>query len=261
MGVYFLKSKRVEDNYDKVLFENDHNNRNGTISSVDILTEIDMGRDEAIKVNLNFGLKSYLHEESPFQTFARDALDSPRGSVSECSEAPSERETLVATAPAACACINCACHGANGSLIAAALLALESGLQTNKRSIRAMDFYGTLRPRGLLKDDERVEMIRVPKCGGYTCGCVTIEGMPEIADGVTPLALVYAFALMKGRFFDARIVVAGAAAVPVRQIEIERGLRGKPATREAVQELGRELFGDSANALKIVDIMKGWFAE
>ncbi len=238
MGVQFHSmqewDENLKSNFDRVL---DTKEPEDDRSAESLLQAAARGYHMANRVNLDFGLKPYLEKAPQFTSLScQDVIKIPDSKPS-VPDFQSEEDVLSALLPAANRCMNCACYGTQASLLAAALLTLEAELCTNQRTIRCLDFYLTLHPKTLLKEGEEILTIRVPKSAEFQTGCITVGQNSEAADHTTPAALVYAFLCKGQKILDARMVLGGAAPIPVRQFDAERLLRRKTPSAELAQEL------------------------
>lgn len=167
------------------------------------------GVEEARKLNLSYGLKSFLEPGGDFCTFQREGLSRPPvGEVREEAQALTE----------AGRCLNCACYGASGGCAGAALLMLETVIRTDRRTLRAQDYFAQLQPWRQFQPGEGLAALEIPMCGDFRAGCLS-RG---------ELSLCYAFLVEDGQMAVLRLVAGGAAPVPVRLSAGERALQGRP---------------------------------
>lgn len=178
-----------------------------------LLREIALGVEEARKVNLSYGLKSFLEPGSDFCTFDRYGITLPPEDWTNTPEDGGEERAL----KEASRCLNCSCQGVSASSAAAALLMLETAIQTDKRTIRAQDYFAQIQPWKQFQQGERLISLEVPMSGDFLSGCL---GQGEIT-------LCYAFFLSGGRILDLRLIFGGVAPVPVRLAKGERLLKRK----------------------------------
>ena len=173
-----------------------------------LVPAIAWGVEEARKLNLSYGLKSFLEPGGDFCTFQREGLSRPPvGEIRDEAQALAE----------AGRCLNCACYGASGGCASAALLMLETVIRTDRRTLRAQDYFAQLQPWRQFQPGEALEALEIPMCGDFRAGCLS-QG---------ELCLCYAFLVEEGQAAILRLVVGGAAPVPVRLSAGERALQGR----------------------------------
>lgn len=179
----------------------------------DLLKQINSGREAAVRINLDLGLKSYLEPMGPFGGVRFDGLEEPPLKWKKPVE--DTEETIVRMEAARC--MNCGCFGVCDSQTAAALFLLETEIHTNQRVIRAQDYFSGINPWEQLKEGEEIQYLAIPKSSDFTSGCICDD----------EIALAYAFFERSGKMKDLRMIFSGIAPVPVRLTEAERILRGK----------------------------------
>lgn len=174
-----------------------------------LVPAIAWGVEEARKLNLSYGLKSFLEPGGDFCTFQREGLSRPPvGEIRDEAQALAE----------AGRCLNCACYGASGGCASAALLMLETVIRTDRRTLRAQDYFAQLQPWRQFQPGEELEALEIPMCGDFRAGCLS-QG---------ELCLCYAFLVEEGKAAILRLTAGGAAPVPVRLSAGERALQGQP---------------------------------
>ena len=195
-----------------------------------LVPAIHWGVEAARKLNLRFGLKSFLEPGSDFCTFQREGLSGlPAEEIEDLSQALAE----------AGRCLNCACYGAGGGRSGAALLMLETAIRTGRRTLRSQDYFAQLQPWRQFEPGEALEALEVPMCGDFRSGCLSQGEM----------CLCYAFLVEGGRAVILRLVAGGVAPVPVRLAAGEQALQGKPlaelepsqAARQVLKAIGPSL--------------------
>lgn len=174
-----------------------------------LLAEIPFGVEEARKLNLSYGLKSFLEPGGDFCTFDREGAVLPPA-LGEGQETCSQQAAL----REASRCWNCSCFGAAAGSASAALLMLETVIQTSQRRLRAQDYFSQAEPWRQLKPEEALACLEVPMSGDFCSGCLR-QG---------EISLCYAFLFEGGRLQVLRMVFAGVAPVPIRVTAAERCL-------------------------------------
>ncbi len=200
-----------------------------------LLREIAFGVEEARKVNLSYGLKSFLEPGSDFCTFDRYGIRLPPENWFGKPEDGGEKRAL----QEASRCLNCSCQGVSGSSAVTALLMLETAIVTDRRTIRAQDYFTQLEPWKQFQQGEQPVCLEIPKSGDFLSGCLR-QG---------EITLCYAFFLSGGKIRDLRLMFGGVAPVPIRLSKGERYLQGKEicslepgtAVREMMKLLEPEL--------------------
>ena len=179
----------------------------------DVLDSIRQGREEARRINLDFGLKSFLEPGGDFCTFDRYGLTQPPADWQAADQqAAALRE--------ASRCLNCSCLGGAASSACTALYMLETALVTDRRTIRAQDYFAQITPWQTFQPGETPAALEIPMSGDFHSGCLR-QG---------EITLSYAFLLAGGRVQIARLVFGGIAPVPVRLAQGERRLEHREIT-------------------------------
>ena len=179
----------------------------------DVLESIRQGREEARRINLDFGLKSFLEPGGDFCTFDRYGLTQPPADWQAADpQASALRE--------ASRCLNCSCLGVAASSACTALYMLETALVTDRRTIRAQDYFAQITPWQTFQPGETPAALEIPMSGDFHSGCLR-QG---------EITLSYAFLLAGGRVQIARLVFGGIAPVPVRLAQGERRLEHREVT-------------------------------
>ena len=130
-------------------------------------------------------------------------------------------------------CMNCGCYSVNASDISPVLIAFDAEIITNKKSIKARDFFTTkLKATDMLDPDELVTAIRVPKLDGYKTHYMKYRIRDAIDFAI--VSLTTAYTLKDGVIDDIRIVLGAVAPVPVAADELCAYLRGKRITDEVI---------------------------
>ena len=199
-------------------------------SAPEFLREVRRGYETANRINLDFGLKSYMKPGKTFIGFDWEAFAGRMDQrIAPISSGLGDRDCGTdygtdcgtdweAVSTEAVRCLNCGCYGVNRSCTRAILTALDAQIRTNKRSRRALDFFSVTDPAGQLEPGEVIQTFEIPKSGDYTSGYL------EFGHGS---GVAFAYLVQHGKIRDARIVYSGIAPVPVRMIETEAFLRGK----------------------------------
>ena len=130
-----------------------------------LLAEIPFGVEEARKLNLSYGLKSFLEPGGDFCTFDREGAVLPPA-LGEGQETCSQQAAL----REASRCWNCSCFGAAAGSASAALLMLETVIQTSQRRLRAQDYFSQAEPWRQLKPEEALACLEVPMSGDFCSG-------------------------------------------------------------------------------------------
>lgn len=191
-----------------------------------LLSAIVQGREEARRINLEYGLKSFLEPGGDFCTFDRYSI----------TRSPADWNNMDQQAAAmheASRCLNCSCLGVNASSACAALFMMETEIGTNQRTIRSQDYFAEITPWKKLQSGEMPAWLEIPMSDGFCSGCLR-EG---------EITLSYAFLLTAGRVRIARLVFGGIAPVPVRLAHGERLLENRErnaldAEKDAAAVLG-----------------------
>lgn len=128
-------------------------------------------------------------------------------------------------------CMNCGCYSVNASDISPVLVAFQGNVVTTKKTIAAEDFFTTeLKATDLLDQDEIVKAVQIPDMEGYETGYEKARIRSSIDFAL--LSMAYAYQFREGKFEDVRIVLGGAAPVPVKLREVEQFLEGKEPSEE-----------------------------
>lgn len=222
MGVTMITDGKREtiplEHYDCIL---DLKKGNGEWELEHFLKDIKVGYEKAKKINLDFGLKTYL-EPAPF--FTRVWKESEILVQEEYDYFLKKLDGWEKAILIGKRCMNCASYAAQTSIVGAAMMALETQVITEDRNIRGLDFWSLIRPYDCLKENETVIAYEIPKSGQFESGCNYVA---DIEKGKYPIILIYAYYIEKEKIIDLRIILAAAAPVPVRLYELEQKLRRK----------------------------------
>jgi NADPH-dependent glutamate synthase beta subunit-like oxidoreductase len=135
-------------------------------------------------------------------------------------------------------CMNCGCYSVNPSDISPVLLALDADIATNKKSIKAADFFtARLKARDMLDVDEIVMEIKLCGKPGYITGYDKFRVRESVDFAVVSLA--FAYKLADGKIEDIRLVFGGVSPVPLRVQGVEEYLKGKAITAQVIEEAGK----------------------
>ena len=151
-------------------------------------------------------------------------------------------------------CMNCGCYSVNASDLSPTLVALDADLTTNKRTIRAREFFTTtLKAYDMLDSDELIEKISFKLPEGYKSGYSKFRVRKSIDFAI--ISLAYCYKLKDGRIADASLVFGGVAPVPMALPEVEELLIGREPSAELAKEAAelsvRDTFAMKDNAYKI----------
>ena len=108
---------------------------------------------------------------------------------------------------------------------------LETAIRTDRRTLRAQDYFAQLQPWRQFQPGEALEALEIPMCGDFRAGCLS-QG---------ELCLCYAFLVEEGQAAILRLVVGGAAPVPVRLSAGERALQGQPLLELEPRQAARQV--------------------
>ena len=155
-------------------------------------------------------------------------------------------------------CFNCGCVAINPSDIGMALVALDAGIVTTKRVLRAEEFFSATATRStILADDELITEIRVPKLASGSRQVYSKFTLRKPIDfAVAGVACV--ITMQDGICSEARIAMGGVAPEPVRARKAEKYLAERQidsATAEAAAHLaieGAKPLSDNAYKIEIV---------
>lgn len=211
------------------------------------LEGIRKGYEAANKINLEIGLKSYIKPVKSFLEFDRNGME-----IHDCvltytadGEMPGWEEVAAESAR----CLNCGCYGVNESCMRAVMTALDAEIKTNRRSIRALDFFGDIAPLKRLEEGEYIQEFEIPKSSDYHSGYLHTD---------QHIGMAFAYLVQHGKVRDARIVYGGIAPVPYRMIEAEAFLRGKELSRnvgmEAAELIGKNVVLVKADEEKVTEM-------
>lgn len=196
-----------------------------------ILDGILLGVKAAEKINLEFGLKSYLEPARPLGSIQFEGVQAPPATWKDATEDTEEENVR----QEASRCRNCGCFGISESRTATALFMLEAEIHTDQRMIRIQDYLGKIDPWRQLKPDEEIIRLEIPKSSGFVSGCVS-EG---------EITLAYAFLVSSGKLMDLRMTFGGIAPVFIRVMEAEMALKGRMVKEWSPEE----------EAAKIMDML------
>ncbi len=219
-----------------------------------VIEAIAAGRRAAVAIGLYLGNERGGAQDkdektvSPFLKFNSNCLrktsraDTPKLPIDkrsiEVEDAPGLGQNEIETE--ADRCFNCGCIAVNSSDIAVALLALNAKVKITgpggSRIIPVEDFFSAL--RNVLEADEMVTEVQIPQPPE---GAKHTFFKFRLRDSIDfPIASVASIIKVDGGICgDARIVLGAVAPGPVRAIEAEQAIRGKPidnVTAEAASE-------------------------
>lgn len=183
----------------------------GTAELQNVLEEICLGVKTAGRINLDFGLKSYLEPMGPLGSFRFEGVEIPPAQWAKLSE-ETPQNTVIREAAR---CVNCGCFGVCESRTETALFMLETEIHTSRRVIRAQDYFAEISPWKKCEPGEEAICLVIPKSGDFVSGCVCDN----------EIALAYAFLGKNGTIMDLRMAFGGIAPVPIRMSEAEKALR------------------------------------
>lgn len=181
----------------------------------------------------------------PFLTYDEKGIKEP--AALKLSEIPKEKRNLdledeiapimEEAAKEATRCMNCGCYAVHPSDMAPALIALDAQIVTNERELPAADFCCTdTRPAKVLHPGEVVTGIRVPDHKGCVMHYDKFRVRESIDFAIVSLASV--FAAEGGKIQRAKLILGGAAPIPVRLNEVEAYLVDKEITEAVAKEAG-----------------------
>lgn len=257
MGVKFQKQ-----NYDSIKHLSQHERDEKTVLDFrssswnfadknKIIQDIRLGCDSANQTNLDFGLKSFLETSDDFLTYDIDGVKNMT-SKSELKEWKSVEEE-------ASRCMNCGCYSVSTSFASPVLMALSAEVITDHNRFRAQDYFSKLYPAEQLKVKETLKMIEIPKNDDYHIGCIAHDFGNNVE---SPLILVYAFKYVKTGFLtDVRIVLGGAAPIPIRLFELEQTMRNHPFNAEDTMEMFKDSLLECENNKERVSAAHALFLE
>ena len=197
-----------------------------------LLDAISLGVKTAEKINLAFGLRSYLEPKGPLGSIQYKGVQAP----------PVQWETVIedtevqAVCLEASRCLDCGCLGVSESRTGTALFMLEAEIHTDQRMIRIQDHLGDIDPWEQLGLEEKIIRLEIPKSSAFISGCVAEE----------EITLAYAFLVRSGKLIDLRMTFGGIAPVFIRLTEAELALKGRRLD---------ELWPEQA-ASRIMDMLK-----
>ena len=207
------------------------------------------GAAMAINMNLGFGQKGNLQCDSSnspsFLTFDPEGIK--REKNEKLTGRPVEERTLDdedysgldwdQVRLEASRCYHCGCLAVNPSDIAPVLLALDSIIKTNKRDVRAVDFFTkTHLVNQVLESGEVVREIEIPACDDYITSYQKFRLRNAIDFAIISLATAYK--VEDGKIADARIVLGGVAPVPYRLRHTESFVIGKAVDSDMAAKAG-----------------------
>lgn len=175
-----------------------------------VMGSILQGRETARRMNLDFGLKSFLEPGGDFCTFDRYGLSRPPADW----QAADQQSAALREAAR---CLNCSCLGVADSSACAALYMMETAIVTDQRTIRAQDYFAEMTPWRMFHPGETPVALEIPMSGDFHSGCLR-QG---------EITLSYAFLLGGGQVRIARLVFGGIAPVPFRLTQGERLLENR----------------------------------
>ena len=134
-------------------------------------------------------------------------------------------------------CMNCGCYAVSPSDLAPALIAVGAVIKTNQRELSAEEFCcGNTKPHEVLRAGEIVTGIDIPVLEGTVMNYDKFRVRESVDFAIVSLASV--FDIDGGKIEKARLVLGGAAPVPVRLNEVEEFLAGREITLETAKEAG-----------------------
>lgn len=131
-------------------------------------------------------------------------------------------------------CFNCGCFASNPSDSATVLVCLNATVTTNKKTYTAEEFFQrTPRIQDILDPDEILISVEIPDVEGI----MAYDKFRERASiDFSVVSVASRFDLKDGKIKEASIVLGAVAPVPVRAIEAEEYLCGKPVTEEVAEQ-------------------------
>jgi NADPH-dependent glutamate synthase beta subunit-like oxidoreductase len=202
------------------------------------------------------GMRAYLgvtidHEcdgmqiKKPFLTFDGEGIRKHEGlklaeipidkrTIDEEDETPPDEAAALAEAAR---CMNCGCYAVQPSDITPALVALGATIRTTKRELAIDEFAcAKLKVDEVLDADEIVTEISVP----ILKGAVTDYSKFRLREAVdwAIISVASAFAQEGGKISAAKVVIGGAAPIPVRMNQLENWLMGKSLDDSVIEEAG-----------------------
>jgi NADPH-dependent glutamate synthase beta subunit-like oxidoreductase/CO/xanthine dehydrogenase FAD-binding subunit len=142
-------------------------------------------------------------------------------------------------------CVSCGCLAVGPSDLATALVALDAGIVTNKRTLEAGDFFSaSATSSSILEPDELIKEIRVPKppaTARQSYRKFTLRKPLDFA--VVSVASI--ITSRNGICSDARIMLGAVAPAPLRAGAAEASLKGKPITEAAAEEAANLALGNA----------------
>jgi NADPH-dependent glutamate synthase beta subunit-like oxidoreductase len=135
-------------------------------------------------------------------------------------------------------CSNCGCIAVSASDIAPALVALGATIKTDKRSVRAEDFFAAVPMKTTVLDDhEVVKEIAIPAPAHQNQQAYLKYRIRNAID-FPIVSLASVLSSEKGKFTHAKLVFGAVAPTPLRAPEVEAFLKGKPAIEETAAAAG-----------------------
>jgi len=154
---------------------------------------------------------------------------------------------LATTLKEASRCMNCGCYSVNASDLSPVLIALDAKIKTNKKLIKAGDFFTTkLKAYDMLEDGELVTEIEIPIYEGYKTAYDKYRIREAVDFAMVSMASIYK--IDNGGIADVRIVMGGVAPIPLRLTNVEQFLIGKTPT-DQLAEKASELAGAGAEGI------------
>jgi CO/xanthine dehydrogenase FAD-binding subunit len=136
-------------------------------------------------------------------------------------------------------CMDCGCVAVNASDLAPALVALGASIRTDRRLLRAEDFFA-VRPHGTtcLEEGELVTEVLLPSLpAGARSAFRKFRIRNSIDFPIVSLASV--LVLKDGRIETASIAFGAVSPLPLRAYELERFLVGRAPDQSTAEEAGR----------------------
>jgi NADPH-dependent glutamate synthase beta subunit-like oxidoreductase/CO/xanthine dehydrogenase FAD-binding subunit len=209
-----------------------------------VVMAIRTGRNAAEAINRELGAGApERYEPKGFLTFdpeganKTDSIHDKELSVSERALDREDSSTITAEEclGEASRCMNCGCYSVNASDISPVLVALDAQIVTTKKVVDAANFFTTkLAVKEMLDKDELVTAIRFAVPQGYMMKYDKFRVRKSVDFAIVSLA--YLYKLENGVIKDVRLVLGGAAPVPLRRQEAERVLIGKKPSAELAEK-------------------------
>jgi len=217
-----------------------------------VVAAIRGGRNAAEHINRGYGFNvsgekefAFLHVD-PEGTANTEAVKEKELSVSERSLDKEDSSTLPweEIEKESRRCLNCGCYAVDPSDMAPALIAMDAVIYTNKRSFAAEEFFcSTLKTCEMLDKDEIVTSIEVPEQRDAEAHYDKFRLRDAVDFAMVSLASVYR--TENGIIKSARLVMGGAAPIPIRAREAEDCLNGKAVSVENARKAAQAALKDA----------------